>query len=58
MVTYAAFVMFYLPCLATLSVLRRELGTRPMLHISALTVAVAMLSGLLVRGLFFLFGAG
>jgi len=42
MVTYATFVMFYLPCLATLSVLRRELGTRAMLTISALTVVVAL----------------
>ena len=31
MVTYATFVMFYLPCLATLAVLKRELGTRAML---------------------------
>ncbi|HNN12718.1 MAG TPA: ferrous iron transporter B [Anaerolineales bacterium] len=58
MVTYAAFVMFYLPCLATLSVLRRELGTKPMLQISALTVVVAMLAGLLVRGLLLFFSAG
>ncbi len=50
MVTYATFVMFYLPCLATLSVLKRELGTRAMLAISALTVAVALLAALFVRG--------
>jgi ferrous iron transport protein B len=50
MVTYAAFVMFYLPCLATLSVLRRELGTRAMLTISALTIIVALLAALVVRG--------
>ena len=50
MIVYATFVMFYLPCLATLSVLRRELGTRAMLTISALTVVVALLAALLVRG--------
>ena len=51
MLVYATFVMFYLPCLATLSVLKRELGTRAMLVISALTVVVALLAALLVLGL-------
>ena len=50
MLVYATFVMFYLPCLATLSVLRRELGTRAMLTISVLTVVIALLAALLVRG--------
>lgn len=50
MLVYATFVMFYLPCLATLSVLRRELGSRDMLTISALTVVVALLASLLIRG--------
>ncbi|MBI5965932.1 MAG: ferrous iron transporter B [Chloroflexi bacterium] len=50
MIVYATFVMFYLPCLATLSILRRELGTRAMLTISALTVIVALLAALLTRG--------
>ena len=49
MTVYATFVMFYLPCLATLSVLKRELGTRPMLVISALTVVIALVAALLVR---------
>jgi ferrous iron transport protein B len=49
MVVYATFVMFYLPCLATLSVLKRELGTRSMLVISGLTVVVAMVAALFVR---------
>jgi ferrous iron transport protein B len=51
MVVYATFVMFYLPCLATLSVLKRELGTRAMLSISGLTVLIAFLAAMLVRGL-------
>jgi ferrous iron transport protein B len=54
MAVYATFVMFYLPCLATLSVLKRELGTRSMLAISALTVVIAMLAALLVRGVMML----
>jgi ferrous iron transport protein B len=51
MLVYATFVMFYLPCLATLSVLKRELGSRSMLVISALTVLVALLASLLVLGI-------
>jgi ferrous iron transport protein B len=50
MVTYATFVMFYLPCLATLSVLRRELGTKSMLAISALTVVVAQVAAWIAWG--------
>lgn len=50
MVTYATFVMFYLPCLATLSVLRRELGGRAMLSISGLTVIVALVAAWIAWG--------
>jgi Fe2+ transport system protein B len=46
--------MFYLPCLATLSALKRELGTRAMLAIGALTVVIALASALLIRGIAFL----
>lgn len=49
LLTFTVFVMFYLPCLATLMVLRRELGTRAMLWISALTVVVALAAGLAAR---------
>jgi len=51
MLVYATFVMFYLPCLATLAVLKRELGLRAMLVISALTVVVALFAALIVRGI-------
>jgi ferrous iron transport protein B len=54
MVVYATFVMFYLPCLATLSALKRELGTRAMFAIGALTVVIALASALLIRGIAFL----
>jgi ferrous iron transport protein B len=50
MIVYATFVMFYLPCLATLSTLRRELGTQAMLTIGALTVVIALVSALMLRG--------
>lgn len=51
MVVYATFVMFYLPCLATLSALKRELNTRAMLAIGGLTVLIALASALLVRAI-------
>lgn len=51
MTVYATFVMFYVPCLATLAVLKRELGTRAMFYIAALTVIVALFAALLVRGI-------
>jgi Fe2+ transport system protein B len=50
MVTYATFVMFYLPCLATLSVLKRELGGRAMLAIAGLTVVVAQIAAWIAWG--------
>lgn len=51
MMVYSTFVMFYIPCLATLAALRRELGSRAMLYISALTVVIAMVASLVVRGI-------
>ncbi|MBL7164714.1 MAG: ferrous iron transport protein B [Anaerolineales bacterium] len=49
MVTFTVFVVFYIPCLATLAALRRELGTRDMLIISLITVAIALAAALLAR---------
>jgi ferrous iron transport protein B len=51
MVTFAVFVVFYIPCLATLAVLKRELGTRDMFVIAGITVVIAMVAALLARGL-------
>jgi len=51
MAVYSTFVMFYIPCLATLAVLKKELGTRAMLYITALTVVVALIAAMIVRGL-------
>ena len=55
MITFTVFVVFYIPCLATLAVLRRELGTRDMLLIAALTVVIALIAALLARGVAVLF---
>jgi ferrous iron transport protein B len=49
LVTYAVFVVFYIPCLATLAVLKRELGTRNMVIITLLTVVIAMIAAQTAR---------
>ena len=53
--TFTVFVMFYVPCVATLIMLKRELGTKGMLWITALTVVVALAAGLVARGAALLF---
>ncbi len=55
MISFTVFVMFYIPCLATLGALRRELGTRDMLLISALTVVIATITALFSRGVAMIF---
>ena len=49
MMTFTVFVVFYIPCLGTLAVLRRELGSRYMLAIVGLTLFIAFLAALVVR---------
>jgi ferrous iron transport protein B len=49
LITYAVFVVFYIPCLATLAVLKRELGTRNMVIITLLTVVIAMIAAQIAR---------
>ncbi len=51
MITFTIFVVFYIPCLATLSALRKELNTRDMFIIATLSVVIAMVTALLGRGL-------
>jgi ferrous iron transport protein B len=55
MVIFSVFVVFYVPCLATLAVLKRELGFRNMLVITGLTVVIALAAGLLARAVMLLF---
>jgi len=47
--TFTVFVVFYVPCVATLLMLRRELGTKGMLWITLITVIVALAAALLAR---------
>jgi ferrous iron transport protein B len=49
MITFAVFVVFYIPCLATLATLKRELNTRDMLQIVGLTVVIATVTSLFAR---------
>jgi ferrous iron transport protein B len=55
-VVYALVNTLYIPCIATVSILARELGWRRALLISAFTVAVALLVGGAARGVFTLVG--
>ena len=50
MITYAVFVVFYIPCLATMLVIKKELGAKMMWQIAGLTTLVATLAGLVARG--------
>jgi ferrous iron transport protein B len=54
-ITFTVFVVFYIPCLATIVTIRNELGAKSMWLITALTVVVALIAALLVRLAFFLF---
>ncbi len=55
MITFTIFVVFYIPCLATLAALKKELNTRDMLIIAGLTVVIAMATALVGRGLVIIF---
>ena len=56
MLTFTVFVVFYVPCLATLAALNRELGRRSMLGVAALTTVVALVMSLGVRGALWVVG--
>ena len=56
-VTYAIVNTIYIPCLATIAVLGRELGWKRTMYISAGTCVLALLVGGVVARLFLLFGA-
>ena len=55
MITYAVFVVFYIPCLATMLVIRKELGGKMMWQIAGLNTVIAILAALFARGLAVLF---
>lgn len=50
MITYAVFVVFYMPCLATMLVIRKEMNQRVMWQIAALTTIIATIAALVARG--------
>jgi len=55
MISYTIFVVFYIPCLATMITIKNELGARNMWLISALSVVVALAAALIVRFMLFIF---
>jgi ferrous iron transport protein B len=56
LLTFTLFVVFYLPCVATVAVLGREMGWRDTAWISGLTIAVATVVALAGRVGFAIFG--
>ncbi len=50
MMTYTLFVLFYVPCIATIAVLKRELGWRETGLVVVGTTAIALIIALLGRG--------
>jgi len=54
MIIFTVFVVFYIPCIATMITIRNELGRKSMWHITALTVLVATIAALIVRLFFYI----
>jgi ferrous iron transport protein B len=50
MLVFTVFVVFYLPCVATIGVLYRQVGVKKTLLIVLYTFLIALVLGLLVRG--------
>jgi len=57
LVTFTVFVVFYMPCVATIAVMAREVGWKDTAWISAVTVVVAVTLAAATRLLFALTGA-
>lgn len=51
MMTFTLFVLFYIPCVATIAVLIRELGRRKTALVLATTTGIAMIVALIGRGI-------
>jgi ferrous iron transport protein B len=56
LLTFTLFVVFYVPCIATIAVLARQMGWRGALAISGLTVTAAIVVALAGRLLYSVFG--
>ena len=50
MITFTVFVIFYMPCLATLVTLHKELGNKAMWNIMGITLLIATVTALFARG--------
>lgn len=57
LMTLTLFVVFYVPCLATVAVIGRQMGWRDAAWVSALTLGVAIAIGVASRAVFALVGA-
>lgn len=55
MISYTIFVVFYIPCIATMVVIKNELGNKSMWLITGLSMLVAIIAALFSRLLFFFF---
>lgn len=55
MFTFTVFVIFFIPCVATMMMIKKELGLKQMYAITGLTFGIAVVVGLLSRALGFLF---
>ena len=51
MFVFAVFTLFYVPCIATIAVLRREFGTPKAAIVIVATTGIAMVVGLVTRGI-------
>jgi ferrous iron transport protein B len=54
-VTFTIFVMFYVPCVATIGILMKETGTRVTAYATVATLVLAVAAGVLTRLAFGLF---
>ena len=55
MIVFTVFVVFYIPCLATMVTIKNELGWKNMALISGLSILVALIAALFLRLLFLIF---
>ena len=55
MFVFALFTLFYIPCIATIAVLRREFGSAKTAIVIASTTGIALVVGLIARGIWALF---
>lgn len=55
MISYTIFVVFYIPCVATMVSIKNELGQKNMWLITALSIVVALMAALFIRLLLLVF---